>query len=872
MGTIPATTVETGVVIAQEFARILADLLTVDAVGLDEHFFDDLGADSMLMAQFCSRVRKRPELPKVSMKDIYGHSTINGLAGALGAAAPAPTAVAVAPPAPAGDVLIDLQALLGEHYRPAAAAPVTPAKPRVATAQYTATAMGVPIAGRLRLFAVGLIQLVILLLPTIGLAAVGTIGYHWITDGHGVAATYLRSVAFLAAGLAILFVLPIVAKWTLIGRFKPREIPLWSPAYLRFWFVRSLIQRNPLLHLMMGSPLYGVYLRLLGAKVGPGALILTRNIPVCTDLIRIGAGAVVRKDTILTGYHAERGLIRTGFVRIGANAVVGDNSVLAINTEIGAGAYLGHASSLHAGQVIPDGQNWHGSPAQPDGPAPVRLEERPVSRFTRFRFAAGQVLTMVFVTAPLGLAIAVGLSVAAERLAGTPQWGRVSMASPSFYARAAEASAVLFFGAVLVGLPLLFGLARLLSLPVRPEQTYRMYGLRHTLARAVSRLTNLKFYAFLFGDSSAIVGYLSRLGYRLRPYTQTGTNFGQRVQHDTPFTVHFGPNTVVADGLSVLNTDHSATSFRVRRVHIGADNFLGNNIPYPADGRTGDNCLLATKVAVPTDGEIRTGVGLLGSPAFAIPRSVARDTGFAVADPARLKLGLHRKNRHNTVTIGLFLMVRWFYLFGIVIYADWAGELYRDSSWLGLGLANLGLAAASLAYWLGVERSVTFLSTWAPAGVGIYDRRFWRHERFWKVPTQQYVQIFNGTPIKPLLWRALGARVGQGVFDDGVALVEKTLVTIGSGAVLNVSSVVQSHSQEDGAFKSDFIRIGAGCTLGPGAFVHYGVQTGFGSTLAADSFLMKGEEIPDGAYWGGNPARELPHPDWTIAPAVGVGE
>jgi non-ribosomal peptide synthetase-like protein len=335
--------------------------------------------------------------------------------------------------------------------------------------------------------------------------------------------------------------------------------------------------------------------------------------------------------------------------------------------------------------------------------------------------------------------------------------------------------------------------------------------------------------------------------------------------------VHIGTGTVVADGLSVLNTDFSASSFRVRSVHIGRNNFLGNNVPYPADGRTGDNCLLATKVAVPVDGEIRQGVGLLGSPAFEIPRTVARDTGLAV-NQAAVRVGLRRKNRHNLVTIALFLTVRWLYLFGIVLYADWAGGLYRDSSWVGLGLANLGLAAGSLAYWLSVERSVTFLSTWAPQGVSIYDRRFWRHERFWKVPTQQYLQVFNGTPIKPWLWRALGARVGRGVFDDGLALVEKTYVTIGAGAVLNVSSIAQSHSQEDGAFKSDFIRIGGGATLGPGAFVHYGVRMGSDSTLAADSFLMKGEEIPDGAYWGGNPARELSPPDWRNGRSVGVGE
>ena len=32
---------------------------------------------------------------------------------------------------------------------------------------------------------------------------------------------------------------------------------------------------------------------------------------------------------------------------------------------------------------------------------------------------------------------------------------------------------------------------------------------------------------------------------------------------------------------------------------------------------------------------------------------------------------------------------------------------------------------------------------------------------------------------------------------------------------------------------------------------------GDGAVLAPDSFLMKGEEIPPGAQWGGNPAREM---------------
>ncbi len=70
--------------VAAGLAAVLAEVLKVEKVAVDGHFFDDLGADSMLMAQFCARVRKHPELPTVSIKDIYRHPTIAALAGAFG--------------------------------------------------------------------------------------------------------------------------------------------------------------------------------------------------------------------------------------------------------------------------------------------------------------------------------------------------------------------------------------------------------------------------------------------------------------------------------------------------------------------------------------------------------------------------------------------------------------------------------------------------------------------------------------------------------------------------------------------------------------------------------------------------------------------
>ncbi len=49
------------------------------------------------MARFCARVRKRADLPTVSIKDIYRHPTISGLATALRGTAPTRPAGAVGP-------------------------------------------------------------------------------------------------------------------------------------------------------------------------------------------------------------------------------------------------------------------------------------------------------------------------------------------------------------------------------------------------------------------------------------------------------------------------------------------------------------------------------------------------------------------------------------------------------------------------------------------------------------------------------------------------------------------------------------------------------------------------------------------------------
>ncbi len=78
-------------------------------------------------------------------------------------------------------------------------------------------------------------------------------------------------------------------------------------------------------------------------------------------------------------------------------------------------------------------------------------------------------------------------------------------------------------------------------------------------------------------------------------------------------------------------------------------------------------------------------------------------------------------------------------------------------------------------------------------------------------------------------------------------------MTIGDDVTLNAGSWIQCHSQEDYAFKSDRITIGSGCTLGVGALVHLRRDDRRRCGLAADSFLMKGEEVPPHAHVGRQP-------------------
>src|SRR5260370_1006008 len=232
------------------FAQLLADVLRVDHVSADSHFFDDLGADSLVMAHFCARVRKRGTLPPVSMRDVYRHPTIRSLAVALADSAPGP------------------------------------AQPPVSAAIEAAT----PTSTREYIFCGALQALFFFTYSYVAVLAI-VASYEWVSAGSSAVEIYLRLVLANSTFFLAVCAVPGAAKWVLVGRWKPQQIRLWSLAYVRFWIVKTLVRSSPAARLFIGTPLYSLYLRALGAKIGRGVVILSRRVPVCTDLLPIGAGA-----------------------------------------------------------------------------------------------------------------------------------------------------------------------------------------------------------------------------------------------------------------------------------------------------------------------------------------------------------------------------------------------------------------------------------------------------------------------------------------------------------------------------------------------------------------------------------------------------
>lgn len=801
-------------------AELLADVLQSERISIDDNFFTDLGAHSLLMARFGAAIREKLDIVSVSMQDIYQNPTVEKLAAHLDEM-----------PSEAMDE-IDVQA----HRE----------------------ALHIP--SRFAYYGCGALQA----LYMVGWLMVGlwilVEGIHWTYEAMpDLAATYGRIIVF-GVGLAVVFsILPIAAKWLVIGRWKAEVIPIWSLRYFRFWVMKGLQGTAPLA--FIGDPFYNVYLRLLGAKIGRNAVIRSKAVPVCTDLLSIGDNTILRQDSIIRGYKARANRIHTGSIEIGANAFVGEHGVLDINTVMEDDTQLGHASSLHEGQRVPAGKNYHGCRAVETEADYCPIEPMPCSTLRRWLYPT-TLLGVGMAIAPLPLLVIYYFFPTVWEVAGAHEFAHhdpwedlqwlISVKLPI--------AVGMVFAFTLLGLITIGIIPRLLNLFLKPDKTYVLYGFHYFIHRVIKASTNSSFYNRLFGDSSAIPHYCRWIGYRMNKIVQTGSNFGMDQRHDNPFLTDYGSGAMISAMIKMINETVSNSSFKLSTARVGKDSYVGNYVHVPTGAKVGDNVLIATKALVPIDGPMRENTGLLGSPPFEIPRANERDLEISRIDEVTMKQQLRAKNRYNLATGLVFLLNDAFLLFLGLLLLGVALIYYPVYGMMSLNAAVMVAFAAVLGWsWL-VERGLVFgFGRLTPKVVSmIKDPYFWFHERYWKlILLKPMGKAFVGTPMKNVFMRLQGTKMGRMVFDDGADIDENTLVEIGDYTNINVGAVIQPHSLEEGVFKSDHVKVGKGCTLGVASNLHYGVTLGDHVEVTTDSFVMKGEIVPADSVWSGNPARAV---------------
>ncbi len=188
----------------------------------------------------------------------------------------------------------------------------------------------------------------------------------------------LPEVAFAApvpaVAAALLVVLYVAAvKRHVVGVYRPRVEPLWSPFVRRTEFVTGLYEAAAvpvLLGLLVGTPALPVMLRLMGARIGRRVWLGTTYLTEF-DLVEVGDDACIGAAVSLQTHLFEDRVMKMSVLRIGDGASVGTRAVVLYDAVVGDGVALGPLSLLMKGEELPAGSDWRGIPAQGATPAPV---------------------------------------------------------------------------------------------------------------------------------------------------------------------------------------------------------------------------------------------------------------------------------------------------------------------------------------------------------------------------------------------------------------------------------------------------------------------------------------------------------------------
>ncbi|MDQ0679217.1 non-ribosomal peptide synthetase-like protein [Arthrobacter pascens] len=773
------------------------------AVSLDADFFAH-GGGSLAAAQLVSALRVR--YPTITVADIYATPRVGAL--------------------------IDTARLSLPDGVPAGPAKERSVRPTALKSQVFQTLMGVPLH-----VLVGMRWLTYLMVANnllagfAGFTAAPTVSWWWV------GASWLVFVS--PAGR---MGLSIAAARILLRNVRPGTYPRSGKMHLRLWLAEQVQDLSGAVSLA-SAPWVPQYARALGARIG--ANVHLHSMPPVTGLLSLGSGANVEPEVDLSGWWIDGDNVHIGAIHVGAEATVGARSTLMPGASIGAGGRVEPGSAVLG--KVKSGQVVAGSPAQRRGKAKHDWPAAPITStlmgrlwFAAFASASAVLAMIPYVSAAAGSAVVFLFIQGSSSLSAA--WPQLLASLPL--------AALAWFAANLL---LVLGTTRLLGLGLK-EGHYRVRSRIGWQVWATERVLDLArdllfpIYASLFTPV-----WLRLLGAKI----------GKNVEASTvlllPKMTTVGEGAFLADDTMVASYELGGGWMRIAPAKIGKRSFLGNSGMTGAGRNVPKNSLVAVLSATPS--KAKSGTSWLGSPPVRLRRTaIASDDSLTFQPPTRLKIAraLWEACRFVPVVLTVGLAA------GVLLTFDSLAATFNYGVAAVLGgiviLVAGAVAAVSavIAKWLLVGR--------IKAGEHpLWSSFIWRNEVvdtfIEMVSAPWFARSATGTPA--LVWwlRGLGAKIGPGTWCESYWLPEADLVALGANSTVNRGCVVQTHLFHDRIMSIGPVTLEDGATMGPHGVILPQARIGRGGTVGPASLVMRGETVPEGTYWMGNPVSPWAGPD-----------
>jgi non-ribosomal peptide synthetase-like protein len=776
-------------------------LFGTDDLSCADDFFTDLGGYSLLASRFISAIRNEEGFAGVSVLEIYEHPTVRSFAAWLdgqsrsGADAAAPT--------PEFD-------------------PVPPGRYRVAKV--------VQGLGVLVLYG---IQGVFWLGPILGAIYYSNVG---ISDLRSL----LLGLVLHAVSIPLLLLLAVATKWIVGGRFREGSYPVWGGTFLRWWFVHRMLAIAPTAFLT-GTPLAGLYLRMLGAKVGRNVTFESLDVD-CPDLIQIGDDCSFENSSWIRASEVVHGRLVIRPIRVESGCVVGVRSGVAGGAAMETGSALQDLSCAVAGTTVAAGEEWSGSPARRSD-APRLPKYEPDAQPSRKRLA-------VFGAAQAGLLVVLSIldslpfMAVAFTLYNTCDGLRDYVVEPLF---ALALVAIACFQAVVVKWAVIGRLK---------EGTFAqpsLYWLRKWFAD--KHLETMTPTIVPIYDSLFARPLVRALGMKCGPRCEIA--LPRRLPYDL---VEMGEESFLASEVSVGMPVRRNGRLTLERTVVGKRAFLGNDSVVPQGARFPDESLLGVLSICPPNGELgsATDQAWLGSPAFRMPNRQVHAQFDEQRTYRPTKRLYAERIAHETLRIVLPSLAS---LAVLSVLVEGFVAIWNDASLpVAIGaIPILYLFGALLGALICRGAKALLVGRYQPTIQPLWSRFVWKVETYSAVLHDFGVPMFIvplvGTPFLGGLMRFLGAKIGQRVFINSTDFTETDLIHLGDDVSINENAPLQAHLFEDRVMKIGPIRVGDRCSVGNFSVVLCDSELKNDAHVGHLSLVMKGETIPSNTFWAGCPAQ-----------------